>query len=81
MEIPHQHDKEFYEAMLDKLPATTRDKARMSYSEVFWSAYNNEPLQHKKLNKGRREANTKLRLFVDKYSAALMGYTSSPEKI
>lgn len=43
-----------------------RGKVCRAYSKAFYTAVSLEPVVHKKSNAGRREANTRLRIFVNK---------------
>lgn len=84
MNIPncaHELDREWIQEQLNKLPPQMRVRAVEGYQGVFDSAYQNEPVSHKKSNAGRRSANLRLRLFVDKFYKAAMGHTIQPPVI
>lgn len=79
-EHAHKDDKEFIELILKSLPFKLRERARLGYDDVFNEAFNAEIIEHKKLNKARYTANTRLRLFKDKFLSASMGKCVSPPK-
>lgn len=81
MELPknaHKEDIEFIKSQIDSLPVYMRQKAIIGYDNVFNNTYANTPVEHQKLNKARREANIRLRHFIDKCANAAMGYTEKP---
>lgn len=63
---PHPHDRKWIKEQLRKLPPAYQQKAQAGYIEAFKGAHDAEPVDHKKMNAARKEANTRLRLFVDK---------------
>ena len=54
----HKHDISWIKEQLSKLPVAYRAKAIKGYDEVYE--------QHDRENDSRREANTRLRLYVQK---------------
>ena len=65
----HPHDKKWIEEQLKKLPPFALRRAIEGYDKVFSESYNNEPIEYKKENKARRDANTRLREYVEKIIA------------
>ena len=65
----HPHDKDWIEEQLKKLPPFALRRAIEGYDKVFAESYNNEPIEYKKENKARRDANTRLREYVEKIIA------------
>lgn len=74
----HPHDVEWVTEQLSKLNITARCKAVDGYDKSYMEAADKEPVEHRKENAGRREANTRLRKFVERYSKAIMGHTIRP---
>lgn len=64
--LHHQHDRKWIEEQLKKLPPSALATAIKGYEKVFSESYDNEPIEHKKENKARHAANTRLRLYVQK---------------
>ena len=62
----HEHDKKWIEEQLQKLPPFAVRIAIEGYDNVFTESYDNEPIEYKKENKARRDANTRLREYVEK---------------
>ena len=65
----HEHDKKWIEEQLQKLPPFAVRRAIDGYDKVFTESYDNEPIEYKKENKARRDANTRLREYVEKIIA------------
>lgn len=65
-ELHHPHDKKWIEEQLKKLPPSALATAIKGYEKVFSESYDNEPLEHRKENKARFTANTRLREYVEK---------------
>jgi len=65
----HQHDKEWIEEQLKKLPPSALAPAIRGYEKVFSESHDSEPVEHKKMNKARFSANTRLREYVGKIIA------------
>ena len=62
----HPDDAQWIAEQLRLLPYSYRHKAAQGYSEAYADAYAAEPLEHKKDNRARFAANTRLRKFVQK---------------
>ncbi|KMV68204.1 hypothetical protein AI29_09985 [bacteria symbiont BFo2 of Frankliniella occidentalis] len=75
----HQDDDKWIREMLLKLDPTTRVKISHKYSEVYEHSRDTEPVSFRKDNRARHHANTRLRIFVDKYSPYSKGAVSEPE--
>lgn len=81
MNLPENHhpdDRKWIEEQLQLLSATMRQKAIDGYSEAYKTAYNSAKCDIKRDNKARHEANTRLRLFVQRYHKASLGHTITP---
>lgn len=64
----HPHDTEWVKQQIMMLPKhELKEKAYNGYSKAYKAAMDSEPVEHKKENKARREANTRLRLYVSKF--------------
>lgn len=84
MNIPncaHELDRDWIQEQLNKIPPQMRVRAVDGYQSVFDGAYESEPISHKKINAGRRAANLRLRLFVDKFYKSAMGHCAPPPVI
>lgn len=68
-------DASWIQVQLQQLPTVMRQKALVSYAEVYLQAFDAEPVSYRQENRARHEANTRLRLFVGKYHEAAMGLT------
>lgn len=66
--IFHPHDTKWISDQLSKASSAAREKAVEGYETVYRSALDDEPVEHKKENAARREANTRLRVFIEKIS-------------
>lgn len=64
--------------MLSKLPKRVRKRVSVLYAEAFIAEYDKEPIAHKKENKARREANTRLRKYVKRYSSVMSCQVCEP---
>lgn len=64
-------DERWIADKLAELPQKARKNISMSYSDVYLEEYDKEPVQHKKENKARRAANTRLRKYVERYSSVM----------
>ena len=71
-------DAEWIQEQLQRLTPSVRPKIALKYAEVYQEAFESEEVTYRKENKARREANTRLRLFVNRYAAASEGITSRP---
>ena len=67
--LHHQHDRKWIEEQLKKLPPSALEAAIKGYEKVFTESYDSEPVEHKKMNKARFSANTRLREYVEKIIA------------
>ena len=68
IKLPRNHnedDAKWLESQLTTLRPQHQIQARAAYSDVYSTAYSNEPVSHKKLNAARRGANLRMRKFVD----------------
>lgn len=74
-------DKEWIEEQISKLDHQLRAKVCMKYTEVFTEAYDSTELEYQKSNNARRESNTRLRLFVEKFATASLGETIRPPTV
>lgn len=76
-EIPLKDDRKYYHEQLSRLP--TRElqrKAADGYRAVFLEYFHAELILHKKENKARYAANTRLRVFVDKIISSCKNVSS-----
>ena len=62
----HPHDKAYIAAKLAPLRREEREQVAKAYSKVYMEHYDNENVSVKKEGKARREANTRLRRYIDK---------------
>lgn len=62
-------DAKWIRQQLERIPPRYRQQAMDGYSEAYQSAYDAEPVGHKKENAARFAANTRLRKFIDKVLA------------
>ena len=73
-----REDGAWIQEILGKLPRGQRDKITHAYAEAYQAAYDAEPISYKQENAGRKVANTRLRLYLERYSRANQGMTSPP---
>lgn len=76
IEMPAQYsqaDAEWIQEQLLRLPHAMRQKAIVSYSAVYEAAFEAEVISFRQENAGRHEANTRLRVFVERHYRAAMG--------
>jgi len=71
-------DEKWIIEQMSKLPTKVRAKISALYSDVYVTAYNNESINHKKENRARREANTRLREYVKRYTSVISCKVSKP---
>lgn len=71
-------DEKWIIEMLSKLPQRVRKRVSVLYAEAFIAEYEKEPIAHKKENKARREANTRLREYVIRYTSVMNQAVSKP---
>lgn len=74
-------DSDWIQSMLGDLRPATRWKAAENYARVYQMAWDSEPVSFKQENMARHEANSRLREFVRKCSAASSGLTSKPKRV
>lgn len=55
---------------ITRLPPQHRNKARDGYDTVWQEAWHAEPVSHKRENKARFAANTRLRKYVERVTSA-----------
>lgn len=70
--LPNRHypaDSKWLSEQLAKLPTNIALETCGKYSAAYRDAFDDELLDHKKGNAGRKAANTRLREFVEAYSA------------
>jgi hypothetical protein len=65
-----QQDAAWIREQLERLPARLRVVAIEGYSDAYRTAYEDEPADHKKENRARLAANSRLRQYVDKIMLA-----------
>lgn len=68
-------DASWIQEQLQQLPTVMRQKALVSYAQVYQEAFDAEAVSFRQQNRARNMANTRLRLFVGKYHKAAMGLT------
>lgn len=73
-----QADAVWIYEQLQRLTPSVRPKIALKYAEVYEEAFEAEPVSFKQENAGRKEANTRLRLFVKNFASAAQGYTELP---
>lgn len=74
-------DEKWIIEQMSKLPTKVRAKISALYSDVYVTAYNNESINHKKENRARREANTRLREYVKRYTSVISCKVSKPPTV
>lgn len=62
-------DAKWIRQQLERIPPRYRQQAMDGYSEAYKSAYDAEPVEHRKENAARRAANERLRKYVEKVLA------------
>lgn len=77
-ELFSEADRDWIQEQLQRLRPSVRPKIALKYAEVYEEAFESEEVTYRQENKARREANTRLRLFVNRYAAASEGITSRP---
>lgn len=71
-------DGPWIQEMLRKLPSVQRAKIAHEYAKVYKKKFDEEPVSFKQENAGRKEANKRLREYVEKFYMANQGFTSPP---
>lgn len=73
-----REDGPWIQEMLSKLPTSQRVNIAHEYARVYQEKFDEEPVSFRQENAGRNEANTRLRLYVERYSRASQGFASPP---
>ncbi|MDE8556092.1 hypothetical protein [Pantoea vagans] len=71
-------DGKWIQEQLNSLPISMRHRVASQYTEVYQASFDAEPMPFRQQNAGRREANTRLRLYVTRYQNAAKGLTEKP---
>lgn len=66
----HEHDVKWLREQLSKLPIELKRRAADGYDTVWQQTWNAEPVSHKRENKARFAANTRLRKYVERVTGA-----------
>lgn len=61
----HEDDKKWILEQLSKIPALEHADVIAGYSQLYQEAYDAETLDHKKDNKARFTANSRLRAYIE----------------
>ena len=77
-EYRSQDDEKWIQQQLSMLPMRARKKAAEKYSAVFEETFNREDVPHKKENRARFEANTRLREYVKRYRSVMNCEVNEP---
>tara|TARA_R110002020_G_scaffold463746_1_gene683973 strand:- start:539 stop:784 length:246 start_codon:yes stop_codon:yes gene_type:complete len=64
----HHHDLKWADELISTLPPKLQLKVCFAYCEAYQEAFDSEPSEIKKEGAARREANTRLRLFVERHN-------------
>ncbi|MBP2856158.1 hypothetical protein J8657_00920 [Dickeya oryzae] len=73
-----REDAAWIQEQLGKLPTGQRGKIAYAYAEAYRAAHDAEPVTYRQENAGRKAANERLRLYVERYSRAAQGFTAPP---
>jgi len=73
-----QADSEWIQGQMLRLRPSMRNKVAVLYAEVYDQHYQGEPVSFRKENRARHEANTRLRVYVQRYADAAAGLTEKP---
>lgn len=65
----HKDDKQWVQSMIAILPPELRITAKGQYDKIYNETHNMESVAYRKDNTARREANTRLRVAVNKYNS------------
>lgn len=71
-------DSKWIQEQLNSLPVSMRHRVANQYAEVYQASFDAEHMPFRQQNAGRREANTRLRLYVSRYQNAAIGLTEKP---
>lgn len=74
----HPHDESWVNEQINKLPLHLRPKILAKYQAVFDEAHAKEEKVHRKDCLARREANSRLRQFVENYEIYAKGGVRKP---
>lgn len=66
----HPHDASWLTRQLVRLPSHLRKTATTGYEKAWSEAWHAEPTPHKRENKARFAANTRLRKYVERVTSA-----------
>ncbi|MBU9819948.1 hypothetical protein J1782_08610 [Rahnella sp. BCC 1045] len=73
-----QADSVWIQEQMVKISPSMRQMIAVKYSEVYQDAWDRELVSYRQENRARHEANTRLRLFVERYHKAAMGLAEKP---
>ena len=77
----HKDDENYIKQQLMRLPTNIlRAKCAQLYSQMFIKTHESEEVSYKKDNSARREANTRLRVFIDKQLPYMQGRIDNDEE-
>lgn len=65
----HEHDIAWIKRQVAMLPQSLKQIALDGYKKVYEETYMAEPVDHKKENKARFAANTRLRTYVERVNS------------
>jgi len=71
-------DAEWIQEQMVRLSPAMRHKIAVKYAEVYQQTWDIETVSYRQENRARHEANTRLRLFVERYHKAAMGLAEKP---
>ena len=66
----HPHDSKWIIEQVAKLPPAYRERAIEAYSDVYEQVYTNTAIRHQKHGEARREANIRLRKYIERVLAS-----------
>ncbi|MGP0979248.1 MULTISPECIES: hypothetical protein [unclassified Serratia (in: enterobacteria)] len=73
-----REDAAWIQDQLGQLPHGQRGKIAHAYEEAYRTAFDAEEVSYRQENAGRKAANTRLRLYVERYSRSGQGMTTAP---
>ncbi|KGT91260.1 hypothetical protein NG99_16980 [Erwinia typographi] len=74
-------DATWIQEQMAKLSPSMRQKIALNYAVVYQETFDAEPVSFRQENRARHEANTRLRLFVERYHRAAMGLVEKPKEV
>ncbi len=78
----YESDAQWIDEQLTRLSNKSREKICFLYAEKFNATLEDVSIPEvKRTNCARKEANTRLRLYVETYSKYLSGYVSAPDQV